>query len=134
MMIQKTSVLLKSVTQRLLILLLAIAAILSFSPGPALAHSAPLEPESTHHVLLARAASSRFAAQVESEGVEPRISEKRLEEMRQKRREWQSEASAAAETETKFNPVDESIGEEVKDRLNLEEITQENEIVDKLTN
>lgn len=83
---------------------------------------------------LIAAASSRFAAQAESaaavEGREPIISESRLSEMREQRREQQSQASAAAAAAAEKDKSDDSVGEAIKDRLNLDEITQENEILE----
>ncbi|MGB3200285.1 MAG: hypothetical protein WBA99_05250, partial [Nodosilinea sp.] len=81
--------------------------------------------------LIALAASSRFAAEAAFEGEEPKLSEAKLEKMRERRRQWQSEASASADTE--IDTTEESVGNAIKDKLNLEEITQENEIVDDLT-
>ncbi|WOD40206.1 hypothetical protein [Nodosilinea sp. E11] len=84
--------------------------------------------------LIALAASSRFAANKELEGQEPIISESRLEEMREQRREWQSEASAAAAAALDNTTTEDTVGGTVKDKLNLEEITEENEIVGRIKN
>lgn len=121
---------LKAIAKHLAVFLVGAMIWLGVGPAIALASSSTAAIEATHNLLLARAASSRFAAQAEAEGVEPRISEKRFEEMRAKRRQWQSEASANADTE---KSVDDSAGQVVKDRLNLEETPQENEIVDEMT-
>lgn len=113
-------------------LVMGVVMLLSTFQSSALANTTSLETEFSGSVQIARAASSRFAAQAESEGQESFISESKLDEMRAKRRDWQREASAtASEAETE---TEESVGEAVKDKLNLEEITEENEIVDELAN
>lgn len=66
------------------------------SGWPALAAIAPI---TDNGALIAVAASSRFAAQAEAEGAEPLIPADRFAEMREKRRQWQSEASGEAEEE-----------------------------------
>ena len=97
------------------------------APSPGIQAALTLNP-------LIAAASSRFAAQTESaaavEGREPIISESRLNEMREQRRKQQSQASAAAAAAAaaENDKSDDSVGEVIKDRLNLDEITQENEI------
>ncbi len=60
---------------------------------------------------------------------EPTISAESLEQKRAERRELQSKASEAANTEEKADSAD-SIGETLSEKLNLDEIVEENEIVD----
>ncbi|PZV02915.1 MAG: hypothetical protein DCF32_14480 [Leptolyngbya sp.] len=107
---------------------MAVVALFGFSQTAALANPAPSS-------LVALAASSRFAAQAESKGAEPIIPEEKLSEMREQRREWQNkaatDAAAAADADKTSNS---SAGELIKDKLNLNEITQENEIVETITN
>ena len=121
---------LKAVAKRFSMLLVGVMVLFGFSQPAALANSAMPELGSNSSALIALAASSRFAAEAAFNGEEPKISESRLEEMREQRRQWQSEVSANANTE---DDSESSVGEAVKDKLNLEEITQENEIVDDLT-
>ena len=126
-----------ALVKRLAVLVVSVVVLFGFSQTAALANSNPLSTalnaELAPNSLIALAASSRFAAQAESEGQEPIISEAKLNEKREQRREWQSEVSAAAVTEPKTEP-DESLGELIKDKLNLEEIVEENEIVDSIKN
>ncbi|HEY9881379.1 MAG TPA: hypothetical protein V6D29_23180 [Leptolyngbyaceae cyanobacterium] len=122
---------LKAITKRVTVLLMSVVLLFGFSQTAALANSTSLGTESTSTVLIALAASSRFAAQSELKGQESPISAARLDELREKRREWQSEVSSAANTENE----DESgsvVDKVVKDKLNLNEITEENEIVEEI--
>ncbi|MGB3311652.1 MAG: hypothetical protein WBA86_18030 [Nodosilinea sp.] len=121
---------LKAVAKRLSVLLVSVMVVFGVFQTPALANSTTPDLAPTSSALIALAASSRFAAEAAFEGGEPTISESRLEKMRERRRQWQSEVSANADTE---NDTEDSIGEAIKDKLNLEEITEENEIVDDLT-
>ncbi|PSN14884.1 hypothetical protein C7293_09625 [filamentous cyanobacterium CCT1] len=121
---------LKAIAKRLSVMLVSVMVLFGFSQTAALANSTMPELGASSSALIALAASSRFAAEAAFEGEEPKISESRLEEMREQRRQWQSEASANANTEIESEG---SVGEAVKDKLNLEEITEENEIVDDLT-
>jgi hypothetical protein len=120
---------LKAIAKRLSVLLVSVMVVFGFSQTAALANSTTPGLEPGSNSLIALAASSRFAAEAAFEGEEAKISESRLEKMRERRRQWQSEVSANADTENESEP---SLGEAVKDKLNLEEITQENEIVDDL--
>lgn len=124
---------LKRIAKRLTLVFLGVMVLFSFFHSPALANSIASRPESTSNALVALAASSRFAAQKESEGQELPLSESRLEEMREQRREWQSEVSAAANTDDE-GKSDSAVDNVVKKRLNLDEITEENEIVDQIKN
>jgi hypothetical protein len=117
----------KTIAKGLGILLMGAIALMGFSPAVALANPLPNLP-------VALAASSRFAAQAEAKDQEPMISEERLSELREQRREWQSEASAAAAAEGEVDTTGEPVAEAVKDKLNLEEITDENEIVGRIVN
>jgi hypothetical protein len=119
---------LKAIAKRL-VLLVSVIVLLGFSQTAALASSTLPETESTPNALIALAASSRFAAQAEYKDAEPFVSEDRLDDMKEKRREWQSKVSAAADNEKES--VD-SVEDIVKDKLNLNEITEENEIVKEL--
>ena len=125
---RKLHVSLKMTVKRLAVLLVAVVAIFGFSQTAALANPAPSS-------LVALAASSRFAAQAESKGAEPIIPEEKLSEMREQRREWQNkaatDAAAAADSGKKSKS---SAGELIKDKLNLDEIVEENEIVETITN
>lgn len=121
---------LKAIVKRLSVLVITGMVVLGFSQTAAWAQATTPGLESGTSPLVALAASSRFAAEAAFEGEEPKLSEAKLEKMRERRRQWQSEVSANADPET---DVDESVGEAIKDKLNLEEITQENEIVDDLT-
>ncbi|PSR17653.1 hypothetical protein C8255_11515 [filamentous cyanobacterium CCP3] len=121
---------LKAIAKRLSVMLVSVIVLFGFSQTAALANSTMPDLGANSSALIALAASSRFAAEAAFEGEEPEISESRLEEMREQRRQWQSEASAKANTEIESEG---SVGEVVKDKLNLEEITEENEIVDDLT-
>lgn len=109
----------KMIARRLVVLLVSMAVLFGLSQTAALANSAP-------NPLVALAASSRFAAQAESEALKPDIPEEKLSKMREQRREWQNKASAAAAAEGKTEP---STGNLVRDKLNLDEITQENEMI-----
>ena len=139
MLSRKFDFLLKAVTTHLVTLLLSM--IILVGCFHAAAWAAPAAPsleaqvKSTLNPLIAVAASSRFAAQAESaaavEGKEPIISESRLNEMREQRREQQSQASAAAAAAAEKDRTDESVGEVVKEMLNLDEIIEDNEILEK---
>ncbi|WP_035984583.1 hypothetical protein [Leptolyngbya sp. KIOST-1] len=121
--------------KRLAVLLASVVLLFSVSQTAALASSNVLAAEPDSHLdahrLIALAASSRFAAEAAFEGEEPTISEARLDEMREQRRQWQSQVSEAADTTDKeaANSADQAAG----DPLNLNEIVEENEIVDELT-
>jgi hypothetical protein len=125
---RKLYISLKMAVKRLAVLLVAVVALFGFFQTAALASPTPGS-------LVALAASSRFAAQAESKGAEPVIPEEKLSEMREQRREWQNkaatQAAAAADAEKQSKS---SAGELIKDKLNLDEITQENEIVEAITN
>lgn len=121
---------LRAIAKRLSVLLVSVMVLFGFSQTAALANSTTPELELNSSALIALAASSRFAAEAAFAGEEPKISESRLEEMREQRRKWQSEVSANADTEIEAKG---SVGEKVKEKLNLEEIVEENEIVDDLT-
>ncbi|MBD2256759.1 hypothetical protein [Pseudanabaena sp. FACHB-2040] len=126
---------LKATAKRLAVLLMGVIVLFGFSQTAALANSTPPRTESASNVLVALAASSRFASQAELKNQEPTVSESRLDEMREQRREWQSEVSAAAETKSDMKKESgDSVGETIKNKLNLEEITEENEIVEELRN
>ncbi|MFQ4135173.1 hypothetical protein PGN35_002530 [Nodosilinea sp. PGN35] len=124
---RKLYISLTKVFKRLAVLVFSVALLFGVSQPTALASSAPGS-------LVALAASSRFAAQAESDALKPVIPEERLSEMREQRREWQNQVSASASAAAdNAKNKDQSAGELVKDKLNLDEITQENEIVDELT-
>lgn len=128
MMTRKLYLSLKTITKRLTVLFVTLVALFGFSQTAALASP-------TSSSLVALAASSRFAAQAESKGLKPVIPEEKLSEMREQRREWQNkattQAAAAADAEKQSKG---SAGELIKDKLNLDEITKENEIVETITN
>ncbi|TVQ08423.1 MAG: hypothetical protein EA368_11890 [Leptolyngbya sp. DLM2.Bin27] len=88
----------------------------------------------TTNSLIALAASSRFAAAKEFEGQAPTISEQRLDQIREQRREWQSEVSAEAAAERDNTTTKNTLPGAVKDKLNLDEIIEENEIVGRIKN
>ncbi|MBD2105905.1 hypothetical protein [Nodosilinea sp. FACHB-13] len=125
---RKLYISLKMIAKRLTVLFVTVVALFGFSQMTALASPTPSS-------LVALAASSSFAAQTESQAQKPIISEEKLSEMREQRREWQNRAAttaaAAAETDEKSTS---SAGELIKEKLNLDEITQENEIVETITN
>lgn len=125
---RKLYISLETIAKRLTVLLVTVVALFGFSQTAALASPSPSS-------LVALAASSRFAAQAESKNLKPVIPEEKLSEMREQRREWQNQAAttaaAAAEADKQSKS---SAGELVKDKLNLDEITQENEIVETITN
>jgi hypothetical protein len=119
---------LKTIAKRLTVLFVTMVALFGFSQTAALAGP-------SHGSLIALAASSRFAAQAESKDLKLVIPEEKLSEMREQRREWQNQATnnAAAAAEAKKQSK-RSANESIKDKLNLDEITQENEIVETITN
>ncbi|MGB3139093.1 MAG: hypothetical protein WBG38_10825 [Nodosilinea sp.] len=119
---------LKAAAKRFVVLTISIMVLFSLSQTTALAATATNQ--GTGVSLLALAPSSRLATQATPAGEEPVISEAKLDSMRENRRQWQSEASAVADT-TEEAPA--SIGEVIKDKLNLDEIVEENEIVEGLT-
>jgi hypothetical protein len=132
---------LKTLAKHLAALTLGVVVLLGFSQSAALAstissESMPLSARAdfTPNSLIALAASSRFAAQKESEGQAPTISEQRLDEIREQRREWQSEVSAEAAAESDNTTSKTSLPGAAKDKLNLDEITEENEIVGRIKN
>lgn len=110
------------------------AALASPIPSERMASLSPSGTAFTSNSLFALAASSRFAADKEFEGQVPTISEQRLEEIREQRREWQSEVSAKAAAEGDNTTSKTTLPGVAKDKLNLEEITEENEIVDRIKN
>lgn len=124
---RKFYVSLKMTIKSLAVLFVAVVALFGFSQA-AVANPTPSP-------LVALAASSRFAAQAESKDAKPIIPEEKLSEMREQRREWQNkattQAAAAADAEKQSKS---SASELIKDKLNLDEITQENEIVETITN
>ncbi|MBD2110512.1 MULTISPECIES: hypothetical protein [Cyanophyceae] len=124
----KIHISLKMIAKRLTVLFVTVVALFGFSQTAALASPTPSS-------LVALAASSRFAAQAESEALKTTIPEEKLSEMREQRREWQNKAAttAAAAAEAGKKPKS-SAGELIKDKLNLDEITEENEIVETITN
>jgi hypothetical protein len=75
--------------------------------------------------LIALAASSRFAAPTDEELEIQKMSERRREELREKRRQWQNQASEAAVEEAELERMAEDTDE---DKLNLEEIAEENPV------
>lgn len=119
---------LQFIAKRLVVMLVGSLILLGLAQ-PVLA--APAGSQLAANLQLALAGSSRFAAQAEAGPQESAISEDKLNEMREKRREWQSEASgeAAQEAEQEANS---SFGEALKDKLNLEEISEENEIIENI--
>lgn len=124
---------LKAMANCCAVLVFGVMALLSFSQTAAFASTTPAKMESISNELIALAASSRFAAEAEFKNQEPIVLEERLDELKERRREWQSAVSGAANTEqedTLENPIDDV----VKNKLNLDEITQENEIVNELKN
>jgi|GEM_PF-2067819 len=74
-----------------------------------------------------QAASTRSAIAAEAEDADQLfkpIPEAKLDELREQRREWQSEVSSAASED---NPYNSGAGEILRDRLNLKEIIEDNE-------
>lgn len=131
----------KTVAKHLASVVFGVMALFGFSQTAALAsHLSPntmplalsFKAVATSNSPIALAASSRFAADKEFEGQTPTISEQRLDKIREQRREWQSEASAAAAAELDNSTTKDSVGGAIKDKLNLKEITEENEIVDRI--
>jgi hypothetical protein len=124
----------QAIAKRLMVLLVSAMVLLGVLPTPALAGPLAANTPTSPNGYLALAASSRFAAQaeVEADPQDPTIPESRLEEMREQRREWQSEVSSAA-TDVK-DETGNSVGEVIKDKLNLEEIVEDNEILDDIRN
>lgn len=133
MAFRKSAFSLRTVAKRLALVLMGAMVLFSFFHSPALANSITSRTESASSQLVALAASSRFAAQQEVAGQEMPIPDSKLQEMREKRREWQSEASAAANTDDEDQSGN-AVENVVKNRLNLDEITEENEIVDQIKN
>lgn len=117
---------LKILTKSLTVLFVGIAILFYASPA-AFANPTTQATALDSNTLIALAASSRFAAQSDSEE-QSRISEKRLQELRERRRAWQNQASATAAEEAEDEYAN-SLGEAVRDKLNLDEITEENEVV-----
>lgn len=115
---------LKAIAKRMMVLLVSAALFLGLTQTAALAQSVAA---ASNPALLALAASSRFAAEANSTAPAEDISDAKLDKLREQRREWQSEASSASES---AEPGANSVGEAVKDKLNLNEITEENEIVE----
>lgn len=75
----------------------------------------------------AQAASTRAAVAAEADDADQLynpIPEAKLDRLREKRREWQSEASAAASEDS---PYQSGPGAVLRDRLNLKEIIEGNE-------
>ncbi len=133
----------KTVAKHLTLLVVGMIVLFGFAQTAALASPIPSERMTfvspsgaafTSNPLIALAASSRFAADKEFEGQAPTISEQRLEEIREQRREWQSEVSTEAAAESDNTTSKTSLLGAAKDKLNLEEITEENEIVDRIKN
>lgn len=124
-------------------LALGVMILFGFSQAAALASpmlsearslSLPSATALTTNSLIALAASSRFAAAKEFEGQAPTISEQRLDQIREQRREWQSEVSAEAAAERDNTTTKNTLPGAVKDKLNLDEIIEENEIVGRIKN
>jgi hypothetical protein len=113
--------LLKAIVGPLAVLMVFLTVLLGLPQAAAQADSTSSLVKAESHLTIALAASSRFAAQADPELQEPTISQERLEEMREQRREWQSEVSAEA---YEAPEEEESVGEAVNDRLNLDEITE----------
>ncbi len=140
---RKFSLEFKTVAKHLAAVVFGVMALFGFSQTAALAShlsstTMPLALSSkavaTSTSPIALAASSRFAADQELEGQTPTISEQRLDKIREQRREWQSEASASAAAELDNSTTKDSVGGAITDKLNLKEITEENEIVDRIKN
>jgi hypothetical protein len=125
MLIHQLGLLCKAIAKHCIALGVGIALMLGACPDVARAAAIPSTLSFTPGWQLALAASSRFAAEAETENLEPTISEAKLNEMRERRREWQSAASATAAAESKAEKSDD---EGVKEKLNLDEITQNNPI------
>lgn len=78
--------------KQILVIVLGCVIALGFMPGAVMA--APQANAPTQ--LVALAASSRFAAPTDEELEIQKMSERRREELREKRRQWQNRASEAA--------------------------------------
>lgn len=128
MITRNISATLKAITRRVFLLLAGGLIVFGLS-HPAVLAVPQLGAESGISPTLALAGSSRFAAQAEAGSPESAISEDKLNEMREKRREWQSEASGEAAQEAQEEAND-SFGEALREKLNLEEISEENEIIE----
>jgi hypothetical protein len=127
MLIDRLGCLCKTRAKHFIVLGIGIALVWGSFQGVAMATARSSDVGVTPVWQLGLAASSRFAAQAESENLEPTISEAKLDEMREQRREWQSEVSAAAAAESE---VEKSSQDSVKDKLNLDEITRNNSITE----
>lgn len=105
--------------------LLLVSLIMALGLIPVAAQAVPFTPGSPQ-LTLALTASSRFATPSDEDLDVQQIPEGRLEELRAQRREWQSEVSAAA-----YDAAEqaEDAEETVKEKLNLEEIIEDNEIL-----
>jgi hypothetical protein len=93
----------KRVTRQFAAFLIAVVMILGFLSMPALA------------------ASSSKVELGDAPGINEPIPGENLTEMQEQRREWQKQASAANATQPNQT---ESLGEAIKEKLNLEEITE----------
>lgn len=103
--------------------LLSVLLLLGFSQTSAWASTLNY---SNSGIQLALAASSRFAAPSDEDLGVKKMTENRREKLREKRRQWQNQASSEAYDEAEQAAKEQ---ESAKDKLNLEEITEENELV-----
>lgn len=123
---------LKAIAKRLTVLLMGVIVLFGLSQ-PAASASSTFSKTETSNVVIALAASSRFAAQAELKDQDPIVSQEKLDQMKKKRLKWQSEVSAAAAANAENKDDSKSfVDKVVKDKLNLSEITEENEIVEEI--
>jgi hypothetical protein len=116
------------IVQSFLVLIMGIGLAIGIIPKSALAADAApvnvafVQPAAVH---IALAASSRFAAPSDEELEIQKMSERRRKELREKRRQWQNRASETAAEEAEQERMAEATNE---DKLNLEEIAEENPV------
>jgi len=116
------------ILRSLMALIMGIALAIGMMPKSMLAaEAAPVDVTSIQPaaIQIALAASSRFAAPTDEELEIQKMSERRREELREQRRNWQNQASEAAAEEAEQARMAEDIDE---DKLNLEEIAEENPV------
>lgn len=125
MSISKARVLLGAIAQRLVVALAGVIVLFGFSPAIASASALPQNLNVSSNSLVAVTSASRYEKANESDRI---TSDAEFEAMKQRRREWQSQASeqAAAAAAAEEN-ASSSLGETVKEKLNLDEIVEGSE-------
>jgi TolA-binding protein len=99
---------LKALTKQLAALLVSLMIVLGLTQTAVFAASSPMKANSTE---LSGA----------TPGITEPVSQEKVSEMQEQRREWQNEVSSARQTKT---DEPSSFGEVLKEKLNLDEITE----------